>query len=119
MGHETFWSTQHVSTTAPPRGGASAARPERARGSPPSAGVGELGGAVASGLAARRRGRARPQAGPWGAAPIDRPAVPPIGATLAEGGPGAWLSQRAVDLEAYRRRDTDPLRGARSPRACL
>jgi hypothetical protein len=43
MGYETLWITQNVRTTAPPRGG------------PSGAGVGELGVAVASGLAARRR----------------------------------------------------------------
>src|SRR5215831_17462651 len=101
MGHETLWITQHVRTTAPPRGGASPARLALARGGAAGAGLGELGVAVASGLAARRRRGARPQAGAWGTAQIDRSAVRAVAPAVVAGGQGEWLPQRAVDLKAH------------------
>src|SRR5262245_31087256 len=102
MGYETLWITQNVRTTAPPRGGAAPARLEPVHGGAASAGLSELGVAVASGLAARRRCSARPQAGAWGTAQIDRPATRTIAAALVARSPRAWLCQRAVDLEAHR-----------------
>jgi len=108
-----------VRTTATPRGGASAARVELARGRTPGPGVGQLRVSGATGLAARGRGGLGPQAGARAAAPVDRPAVRAVAAPVAPGGQGPWRRQRAVDSQAHRGRDSGPVWGALSSRPCL
>src|SRR5215831_2089704 len=119
MEHETLWITQDVRTTATPRGGASAARVALARGGAPGAGIGELGVAVASGLAARWRRGPGPQARAGSPMPADRRAVHTIGAAVAAGSHRPWLRQQPLDLETHRRDHSGPLWGALSPRPCV
>src|SRR5215831_9202474 len=119
MVHETLWITQDVRTTATPRDGTSAPRVELARGGAPGAGVGELGVAVAGGLAARRRRGPRPQARAWAPAQVDRPATHAVGAAVGAGGQSRWLSQRAMDLEADGGGDSGGVWPPLSSRPCL
>jgi transposase len=85
MGHETLWITQNVRTTALPRGGASPARLEFARGGSAGARLGKLGIAVVECLAVGRRRSLGPQADARPAAQVDRRATPQFLDLLLQG----------------------------------
>src|SRR6266540_2931158 len=119
MPHETLWITQNLRTAPTPRHHAPGAGVEPARGGTPGPGVRGIRLAVAPGLGAGGRGGLSPQADPWPAAPLDRPAVYPSRRAVAPGCHSPWLRQRAMDPETYRRRDSGPLWGALSPRSRL
>src|SRR6266542_3720258 len=119
MQHETLWITQNLRTAPTPRHRAPGAGAQPARGGTSGPGVSWIRLAVAPSLAAGRRGGLGPQADPWPAAPVDRPAVHPAGRALAPGGHSPWVRQRAVDLTAYRGGDPGAFWGALSPRARL
>jgi hypothetical protein len=115
MPHETFWIPQNLRTAPTPRHHTPGAGVQPARGRTSGPGVRRIRLAVASGLAAGRRGGLGSQADPWPPAPVDRPAVHSAGRALAPGGHSPWLRQRAVDLTADRGGDPGAFWGALSP----
>src|SRR5262252_5808156 len=119
MSHETLWITQNPRTAPTPRHRAPGPGGQPARGGTPRPGVRGLRAAVAPRLATGGRGGLGPEAHPWPAAPVARPAGHPAGRAVTPRGPGPWLRQRAVDLAAHRGRDSGALWGALSPGARL
>lgn len=117
--HETLWIPHNLGTTATPCWGAPAARPERAPGSPPGAGVGELAISVVAGLGTRRRCRLSPQTRAWASRHVDSPTTTTVDRAVAARRQGLRLPQRAGDLEAHRGGNPSRVRGPLSPRAHL